>query len=547
MSFTVFSGEVIAVLGPSGAGKTTLLSAINGTALADTGRVLKDGRDFHQLLAHDPLQIGAVPQEDVVHAELTVEESLFFAGRLRLPRSTPSSAITSQVNRVLKTLGIEHIRGSRIGNAERRGVSGGQRKRVNVGQELLTQSTRIMFLDEPTSGLDPQTGHDIVGLARQLADDGRTIFIVTHDVGDDLMALVDHLIVMAPGGRLAWFGPPEEAKQYFKVSSVAGIFGVLDQKTPEGWRDAFRTSSAWKTWVGMRETLLGLVSPQTQKGGGRSTIGPLDWLSQYRTLVSRYFKVKRRDTAGTAVLMAQAPILAFAMTIAFPKPDAAAMFMLALSALWFGASDSVRELIAERTIWRREARNGVGLLPYLASKLTILGVLVTVQCAVLVSISYLMLDLSAFGFSFAELLAACTLTGMVGVCMGLAMSAMFPTSEAAIASLPVLLIPQIAFGGLLVTVKRMGDLGRLLSDLMITRYAFELIIKTGESLSIPARRGVASRTEHIMAPLWDLGFRTAEADDMGLSMMVLCGILSAFCLFFLALTAYFTHRSARGG
>jgi ABC-type multidrug transport system ATPase subunit len=546
LSFTVFSGEVIAILGPSGAGKTTLLSAINGTAKADSGEVLRNGRNFHRLLRYDPTQIGTVPQEDVVHAELTVAESLFFAGQLRLPTGTETAAIQSQVNRVLNSLGIEHIRNSRIGSAERRGISGGQRKRVNVGQELLTQSTRIMFLDEPTSGLDPKTGHDIVGLARQLADEGRTIFIVTHDVGEDLMAMVDHLLVMAPGGRLAWFGPPAEACTYFDVPTVAGIFSVIGDKTPEAWRTAYKASSAWKTWVGMRESLLGMVSTESSKTVNAPRNGPREWLGQYLTLVRRYARVKWRDTVGTAVLMGQAPILAVAMIIAFPEPDASAMFMMALSSLWFGASDAVRELIAERTIWRRESRNGLSLAPYLASKLTILGCIVTVQCGILVSLNYLALDLASFGFSLAGLMGACTLIGMVGVCLGLWMSAMFPTSEAAIGSLPVLLIPQITFGGLLVTVKNMGVAGKAMSTVMITRYGFELIIKTGDALAVPGRRGTGGRTEQVMATLWDLGFRSAEADDLGLTTMLLSTILFCFCGVFLSLASFFTLRTTKG-
>jgi ABC-type multidrug transport system ATPase subunit len=545
VSFTVFTGEVIAILGPSGAGKTTLLSAITGSAPADSGDVIRDGSNFHRLLAHDPSYVGVVPQEDVVHAELTVEESLFYAGRLRFPPETESDTIRGEVDRVLENLGIDHIRGNRIGDAERRGVSGGQRKRVNVGQELLTRTTRVMFLDEPTSGLDPQTAHDIMGLARQLADDGRILFIVTHDVSEDLMALVDHLLVLAPGGRVAWFGPPKEACSYFKVDSVGGIFGRLSDQGPEAWRTAYRESNSWRTWVGMREHLLGLVD----KVGGdssRKARQRRDWLGQYMTLVRRYSRVKLRDTVGTTVLLGQAPILAVAMTIAFPQPDTACMFMLALSALWFGASDAVRELIAERTIWRREARNGVGLVPYLASKLTVLGALVLVQCFLMVGINYVALDMGSFGFDFLQLGAVCSLTGMVGVCLGLWMSAMFPTSEAAIASLPVLLIPQITFGGLIVTVKKMGAIGTVFSYGMITRYSFEMAIKTGEKLSKPGRRGGGTHTEHIMAPLWDLGFRSSEVDDMGFSMGLLAAILTAFCVLFLALAAWFTARTTRG-
>ncbi|MBT3223991.1 MAG: ATP-binding cassette domain-containing protein, partial [Proteobacteria bacterium] len=219
VNFTVFSGEVIAVVGSSGAGKTTLLNAIAGIAPADSGDVLLDGQPFHHLLASDKSMIGMVPQDDVVHPELTCEESLYFSGRLRFPADVGKEVIRGEVDRVLKELGIEHIRESRIGDAVRRGISGGQRKRVNLGQELLTRTTKVLFLDEPTSGLDPQTAQDIVSLVRQLADDGRIVFLVTHDVTPSILSMVDHLMVLAPGGRLAWFGPPEDAGPWFGVKT----------------------------------------------------------------------------------------------------------------------------------------------------------------------------------------------------------------------------------------------------------------------------------------------------------------------------------------
>jgi hypothetical protein len=384
-----------------------------------------------------------------------------------------------------------------------------------------------------------------VGLARQLADGGRTIFLVTHDVTDDLMAMVDHLLVLAPGGRLAWFGPPGAACRYFNVETVGAIFNRLGELEPREWRNRYRRSKAWRTWVGMREELLGLVGGPTDTSLAKQSKRS-DAFHQYWTLVQRYSRVKMRDTVGTTVLLAQAPILGIAMMLAFPKPDTAFIFMLALSSLWFGASDAVREIIAERTIWRRDARNGVGLTPYLASKVSVLGVLVWVQCMVLVGLNFHALNMSAYGFDFLQLANVCTLTGMVGVSLGLWMSAMFPTSEAAIGSLPVLLIPQITFGGLIVTVKKMGAVAKLLSCTMVTRYAFEMAIKTGEELSIPGHRGGTTYQEHILAPLWDLGFRSSEATDMGFSMSSLAAILTGFFLVFLAMAALFTARSTKG-
>ena len=545
VSFSVFSGEVIALVGPSGAGKTTLLNAIAGIAPPDEGDVLLNANDFHSLLANDRSMVGIVPQEDVVHGELGVAESLFYAGRLRFPKDVSAANIDAEVNRVLDELGIKHISGSRIGSAMRRGISGGQRKRVNLGQELLTRSTKVLFLDEPTSGLDPQTAQDIVSLVRQLADDGRIVFIVTHDVSPSIMSLVDHLLVLAAGGRLAWFGPPEEACSWFEVESADEIFARLPDMSPTEWKNKFLEGYAYRKFVRTREHLMGLDTVQSNRTVAHSVVRRSAML-QFLTLTRRYARVKVRDYTGTGVLLSQAPILGLAMWIVFPHPDVATMFMLVLSVLWFGASASVRELIAERTIWRREARVGLKLLPYMASKVAVLGVLVFIQCMLLTSIVFFSLDMASYGYSFVFLSSVSVGTGLVGLSMGLLVSSIFSSSEAAVGTLPLLLIPQIAFGGLIVKVKEMTDMAKYVAYGMITRYAFELSIKTGEELSKPAHKGVGESKEHIKRFLWELGFRSSDADDMGLSITALVSILAGFFFVFLIGATWFTHRSREG-
>jgi ABC-type multidrug transport system ATPase subunit len=546
VNFTVFSGEVIAVVGPSGAGKTTLLNAIAGIAPADTGDVLLDGQSFHAMLASDRSIIGTVPQDDVVHPELTVEESLYYSGRLRFPPDVKGETIQGEVDRVLKELGIDHIRESRIGDAVRRGISGGQRKRVNLGQELLTRSTKVLFLDEPTSGLDPQTAQDIVSLIRQLADDGRIIFLVTHDVTPSILSMVDHLMVLAPGGRLAWFGPPDDAAGYFGVKSIDEIFARLPDASPQEWGKKYKQGNEFRKLVRTREQLLGLDGVEIQKHDN-AVKQQQSSLLHFRTLTERYFKVKIRDSIGLGVLLAQAPILGVAMWIVFPDPDPATMFMLALSALWFGASASVRELIAERTIWRREARVGLGTLPYLGSKVAVLGLIVTIQCVVLAGMNWALLGMHEFGFSFWALTGVTTLTGLVGMSMGLLMSSIFSSSEAAVGTLPLLLIPQITFGGLIVKIKEMGALAKGISYLMIVRYSFDATIKTGEELTRPARYGNEREAMGIGGFLYDLGLReTSQADDMGMSLTVLSLILLGFLSGFLMFSAWFTKRSTEG-
>ncbi|TNE85801.1 MAG: ATP-binding cassette domain-containing protein [Deltaproteobacteria bacterium] len=569
VSFTVFSGEVIAMVGPSGAGKTTLLTAIAGIAPADSGDVLMDGQPFHSLLATDRSIVGIVPQDDVVHGELTVEEALFYSGRLRFASDTDKEVIDAEVDRVLEELGIAHVRRSRIGDALKRGISGGQRKRVSLGQELITKSTRVLFLDEPTSGLDPQTAQDIVSQARQLADDGRIVFLVTHDVTPSVMSMVDHLLVLAPGGRLAWFGPPEDACAYFGVDSPDEIFARLPDKQPEQWGKDYREGPARKKYVGTREHLLGLDgvqatgSQEVRQGGGSS------W-NQYTTLVRRYMKTKLRDVGGMGVLLAQAPLLAVAMVLVFPGANPSALFMLVLSALWFGASTSVRELISERAIWKRERRIGLGVLPYIGSKVTVLSLIVLLQCLMLVTICYVGIGMGGmfdrppldgdgvpnppYEFSFLGLYGVTTLTGLVGMSMGLFLSSAFASSEAAVAALPLTLIPQITFGGLIVYLKDMGIAAQGLTWFMVTRYSFDAAMKTGSRMYEPVPRVDRGQSTGLRTFMRDLGMRYQDLGfppppegtaDMGLPIWALMGVLVVFFVGFLSTATVLTARAGR--
>ncbi len=545
VSFTVFSGEVIAVVGPSGCGKTTLLNAISGVAPADSGSVLFEGMDFHRQLKVDRSLVGVVPQDDLVNAELTVEESLFYSGRLRYPSDVTDDEVRAQVDRVLSELELDDIRHNRIGNALRRGISGGQRKRVNLGQELMTRSTRVLFLDEPTSGLDPRASQDIVRRARQLADRGRIVFLVTHDLTPEIISQVDHMLVLANGGRLAFFGPPREASDWFGVTTPDAVFTRFADRTPEDWGAAYRAGPAARKYVATREHVLGLEGVTSLVDDSDREYQRSLW-GQIRALTSRYLRVKLRDRTGMIVLGAQPPLLALVMWIVFPKPTTSLMFMLALSCLWFGMSATVRELIVDRVIWRRERRVGVAVIPYLGSKVVIMGMLVAAQCAMFTGLLYAFIGLGRYGFELPVLMAVCLLTGWVGMALGLLVSACWTSSEAAVGTLPLLLIPQITLSSIMVSVRSMGDLAAFLSWFTVQRYAFDAVIKCGDELAY-FKYG-SWQTQRVRGFLYELGLKfTAEADDIGLTLDQLCGILSGFTVFFLLVTSLIVWLRFRRG
>ncbi len=579
VSFTVYSGEVIALVGPSGSGKTTLINAINGTAPADSGEVLLNGTDFHALLEYERSMVGIVPQDDLIHPQLRVEESLYLAAKLRFPRDVKGPELQRAVDRVLQKLDIQEIRHSIVGDVNRRGISGGQRKRVNLGQELLTSATEILFLDEPTSGLDPRAAQEIVRLVRSLADDCRIVFLVTHDLSPAIMAQVDHLLVILPGGHLAFFGPPRAACSFFDVSTPDELFNRLDERSAPAWAAAYRDDHAYRKYVETREYLSRAALVEREQSGplghrvrvfmgepaqapakGFGTTGEGESSSETRTRprgrsflrdlhtqTTRYLKVRFRDRWGTLVLVAQPLLLAMVMMLAFPKPTVPALFMLTLASSWFGMSSSVRELISDRAIWRRERRVGALMLPYLGSKILVLGSIVVFQCFVLSWMLFLHLELGAEGFDLLRLGGVQALTGLTGMSLGLLVSASFASSEAAIGMLPLILVPQITFSSIMVPISEIPGLGALFTWANPLRFAFDAALKTGESLQQLRSYGVTLGGRLPMkGHLYNLGLREAtDIDDTGLAPMTLALVLLGFIVAFLLLAAIITRLRDR--
>ena len=537
---------MIALIGPSGCGKTTLLNAINGVAPADSGKVLLNGRSFHELLTKDRSLVGIVPQDDLVLPELTVEESLYYSGRLRLPPETSKQEVWKEVERVLQELDIMHIRTSRIGDAVKRGISGGQRKRVNLGQELLSRTTRILFLDEPTSGLDPRASQDIVKLVRGLADKGRIIFLVTHDLTDGIINQVDNLLALVKGGKLAFFGEKKEALKFFQVPTTDKIFQRFGDDQDK-WPKKFEARVDYN----LRQRAVDKfdISDNEPPSRPSQASGLLGFWRQYSTLTTRYRKVKLRDTTGMLVIGLQPPFLALVMWIVFqdksgPLPTESMLFTLSLSCLWFGMSAAVRELISDQVIFRRERRVGVGTLPYVLSKVTILGIIVAIQACFLSGVMYFLMGMNAesYNFAFMSLLGVSALTSWVGMGLGLLVSSLWKSSEAAIGSLPLILIPQITFSSVLFAIRDMEWLSKTITWLIIQRYTFDAFLKCGDKLAIRTRRG-DFEAQPINGTLWKLGLKTTDkADDIGLLLSELSLIMIGLTLFFLLLTWWRVHR-----
>jgi ABC transport system ATP-binding/permease protein len=230
-SVALEAGEFVVLLGPSGSGKSTLMKSLAGIVEADAGHVELEGTRISELAPKERArQIGVVPQDDIVHRGLRVEDVLRYSARLRLPSTSPPELIDGRVEAVLRVTELGDLRRQRV-----RRLSGGQRKRVSLGVELL-DSPRYLFLDEPTSGLDPALEEDTMALFARLAAAGHGVLASTHamaslDRADELLVVMD--------GRIIFFGPPAAAPGHFGVAHPSEIFRSLRTAEAEQWQRRF--------------------------------------------------------------------------------------------------------------------------------------------------------------------------------------------------------------------------------------------------------------------------------------------------------------------
>lgn len=519
VSFTLLAGEFAALMGPSGAGKTTLLNALNGYTPPAQGDVLLNNYDLYAHFDQFRNVLGYVPQDDVIHRELTVFEALWYSARLRLPPDYDDHEIEQRIKQVIAQLGLEGTENVLIGSPEKKGISGGQRKRVNLAMELLTDP-KVLFLDEPTSGLSSEDTLQVMKVLRKLADDGRTIILTIHQPSLEAYQLLDHLVLMAKDankpepGRLGYFGPAyPDAVNFFNPNGVPNlkpgtdpspdeVLRGLGKKPASEWVETYKGSNYFETYVEERAN----KNTQSETKSKIPQPVPDDPLRQWMVFVSRSFAIKKRDLMNSIILLAQAPVIGILVAMvlgdkASEKPTqenwmesttagATAIFMMAMSALWFGASNAVREIVGEWAVYRRERMVNLGIPAYVASKFTILGALCAIQCFALLTIVSFSCGLKA---GFVESYLIVFLTALIGVGIGLVLSSIAKTSEVAIAALPIILLALFILGGMIQPVNRMNGLMRFASSFDPARWAFEALVsldnKERGTMEIPDNKG----------------------------------------------------------
>ncbi|MFI1760519.1 FHA domain-containing protein [Streptomyces sp. NPDC020800] len=452
VSFPVGEKCLLAVVGPSGAGKSTLLNALTGQRPADHGSVLYDGRDLYRDYAELRRRIGLVPQDDLLHPQLTVRAALTYAAELRFPEDTEKTERQARVEEVIRELGL----GQRAGQPVHV-LSGGQRKRVSVAMELLTKPS-LLFLDEPTSGLDPGMERSVMHMLRGLADDGRTVIVVTHSVLS--LGVCDRLLVLAPGGRIAFYGRPDDALAFFGFEQWPEAFEAFDHDQDRDWAGEYRDSPFHRYYVTEATT-----QPRRPDAAPAAPVPaplprPRSPGAQLGTLIRRYTAVLAADRTFLVVMVAL-PFVMGAMARALAggrlTQDSAmnALLILCVGGVLTGAANAVRELVKERAVYRRERAVGLSRAAYLMSKVVVLGTVTVAQAVVLTLVALAGVDLAAPGGSgvvlpaLAEITLAVALLAFTAMMLGLLVSALVRKEEVTMPLLVLLAVVQVVFCGAL--------------------------------------------------------------------------------------------------
>ena len=483
ISLSARPGTLTAIIGPSGAGKSTLARLVAGYTHPSSGQVSFEGHDVHADYASLRSRIGMVPQDDVVHGELTVRQALMYAAELRLPPDTNKADREQVVNEVLEELEMTKHLDTRVDK-----LSGGQRKRASVALELLTGPS-LLILDEPTSGLDPALDRQVMTMLRQLADAGRVVLVVTHSL--TYLDVCDQVLLLAPGGKTAFRGPPNMIGPELGTTNWADIFSTV-AGDPESAKRRYLERHGPPP-----------PPPATQK--------PADLGSPTRTSVRKQFStISRRQMRliisdrGYFIFLAFLPFIMGALSLSVPgdvgfgvpvpaiqggeapNEPGQILVLLNVGAIFMGTALTIRALIGERAIFLREQAVGLSTTAYMFAKVFVFAAFALLQSGVVVGINILGKGWGPGAVTsgavipnrslelYVDVAACCVGAAMVG----LALSALAKSNEQIMPLLVIAIMSQLVFQGGMIPVT-----GRIVLDQM--------------SWVTPARWGFASTASTI--------------------------------------------------
>jgi ABC-type multidrug transport system ATPase subunit/pSer/pThr/pTyr-binding forkhead associated (FHA) protein len=513
VSFTAKPGTLTAVIGPSGAGKSTLVKLIGGAMPRSAGVVAFDGHDVHAEYASMRSRIGMVPQDDVVHRQLTVEQALHYAAELRLPVDTSADDRRQVVERVLDELELAPHKKTRVDK-----LSGGQRKRASVAMELLTGPS-LLILDEPTSGLDPALDRQVMTMLRRLADAGRVVIVVTHSL--TYVSMCDQILLLAPGGKTAFADPPAQIGPAMGSTDWADIFA----------RVSTDPDAAHRAYLARHPAAPRRLSPTA----GAAPLGQPPRTSSWHQVVTLVRRQTRLITAdrGYFAFLAALPfvlgVLSLAVpgstglgsaTPAAPEEPIDILILLNIGAVFLGTALTVRDLVGERMIFQRERAVGLSASAYLMAKVVVYSTASLIGTAVMVAIMTIGKGAPTHGAALLghgvasgvmELYLGLALTAITSAMVGLTLSSLARSTEQVLPMLVATIMVSMVLAGGLIPVT-----GRLILDQLASfvpaRWGFAASASTVDLNSVEAGLPADRWWRHVpSAWLFDAGMLVALA------------------------------------
>ncbi|WP_280469405.1 FHA domain-containing protein [Nocardia farcinica] len=450
-------GTLTALIGPSGAGKSTLSKLIAGSTQPSGGVVTFEGRNLHAEYEALRSRIGMVPQDDVLHRQLTVRQALGYAAELRLPPDTTKADRQQVIDGVLQELSLTEHADTRVDR-----LSGGQRKRASVALELLTGPS-LLILDEPTSGLDPALDRQVMVMLRELADAGRVVIVVTHSVA--CLDMCDQVLLLAPGGKTAFCGHPAGVGAALGTSDWAEIFANVAANPDQAFA-AYRSRQA-----------VAPPPPPPPRYGPAGSPPQTSSIKQFSTLARRQLRLIVSDRVYSLSLLLM-PIIVGAVTLATPGKNGfqppplvqtpegigpavsgeaqTLLSFLVIGACFMGISLSVRDLVGERTIFLRERAVGLSSTAYLLAKILVFSLAAVYQVAVMLAIVLVGKNGPRAGVVIppgaVELFVDITLLAVCSVVLGLLISSLVKSNEQVMVVLVIAIIVQLVMMGSFIPV-----------------------------------------------------------------------------------------------
>nr|WP_306789643.1 ATP-binding cassette domain-containing protein [Mycolicibacterium aubagnense] len=519
VSFDARPGTLTAVIGPSGAGKSTLIRLLGGVSKPTSGQVTFDGHDVHAHYASLRSRIGMVPQDDVVHRQLTISQALNYAAELRLPPDTSKDDRHAVVERVLAELELTPHRDKRVDK-----LSGGQRKRASVALELLTGPS-LLILDEPTSGLDPALDRQVMQMLRRLADAGRTVLVVTHSL--TYLNMCDQVLLLAPGGKTVYAGPPQ---------AVGSVMGTQD------WADIFAWVSANPDAA--HAVFLQRVPAATGPPAPPEPAGPLGAPArtstgrQMLTVARRQLQLIFADRIYTSFLLLL-PFILGAMSLIVPgdtgfgvatvghSPNEPNQLLIVanIAAVFMGTALTIRDLVGERTIFRREQAVGLSAAAYLSAKVVVYSAFTAIQTAIVVAIVVIGKGAPTqgallLGNPTLDFYVSLTAAAIVSAILGLLLSSVARSSEQILPMLVVVIMLSIVFSGGMIPVTGRVGLDQA-SWFLPGRWGFAASASVVDLLKIAPLMSVDDQ-------LWHHELRWCALD---IGVLMLLGVVAAFVVY----------------